>query len=82
MAWDPEAYKGLRKRRWRGGLLEPGEGLHGAQICLRLGSIPAIAAAHGWHPQAVFHRLGWKKRQMLRTVQGSGEGGCGCSIRE
>lgn len=24
LLWDPEACKGLRKRRWRGGLLEPG----------------------------------------------------------
>lgn len=47
IAWDPDACKGLRKRRWRGGLLEPGEALHGAQICPRLESISVIAAAHG-----------------------------------
>lgn len=46
MVQDAEACKGLRKRRWRGGLLEPRDGLHGAQICLRLESIPVIAAAH------------------------------------
>lgn len=61
MMWDPKACKGLRKRRWRGGWLEPGEGLHRAQICTRLASIYTYHCISPWlcYPQAVFCRLGW-----------------------